>query len=129
MSWYGPLLVLREFAPCLVRVSVETELSCVQLLLFTFILSGHFMFFFLLSYSSKLLSLSSLAFFSASPYSLPLLPDSFAPYRYGHLQAINSTHLSWLWENAKVNVVESVQDTLTIIQERHGMRDSDHETA
>ena len=43
---------------------------------------------------------------------------------YGHLQAINRTHLSWEWENTHYNSSRSVfKDKLLIVQENHGMRD------
>ena len=41
---------------------------------------------------------------------------------YGHLQAINRTHLYWSWENTHDNVRTVFQDYLWIIQEKHGMR-------
>ncbi|KAM7438504.1 hypothetical protein ABFA07_012029 [Porites harrisoni] len=43
-------------------------------------------------------------------------------YGYGHLQAINRTHLYWSWENTHDNVRTVFQDYLWIIQEKHGMR-------
>ena len=42
---------------------------------------------------------------------------------YGHLQAINRTHLYWTWENTHENVRPVMQDYLWIVQEHHGMRD------
>lgn len=43
-------------------------------------------------------------------------------YGYGHLQAINRTHLYWTWENTHENVRSVMQDYLWIVQEHHGMR-------
>ncbi|KAL9987626.1 hypothetical protein ACROYT_G001967 [Oculina patagonica] len=48
-------------------------------------------------------------------------------YGYGHLQAINRTHLYWTWENTHENIRPVMQDYLWIVQEHHGMRDLDEE--
>lgn len=50
--------------------------------------------------------------------SLPLL------FSYGHLQAMNQTHLYWSWENTHENVRPVMQDYLWIVQEHHGPRPS-----
>lgn len=44
-------------------------------------------------------------------------------YGYGHLQAVNRTHLHWQWENTHHNNGSVFQDHLWIVQENHGMRD------
>ncbi|XP_068693924.1 acid phosphatase type 7-like isoform X2 [Montipora foliosa] len=43
-------------------------------------------------------------------------------YGYGHLQAMNKTHLYWEWENTHENNRSVFQDYLWIVQENHGMR-------
>ncbi|XP_058947647.2 acid phosphatase type 7 isoform X2 [Pocillopora verrucosa] len=45
-------------------------------------------------------------------------------YGYGHLQAINKTHMYWSWENTHENVRPAMQDYLWIVQEHHGPRPS-----
>ena len=47
---------------------------------------------------------------------------SFFFLSYGHLQAINETHLYWKWENTHYNSRSVFQDYLWIVQENHGMR-------
>lgn len=44
-------------------------------------------------------------------------------FSYGHLQAVNRTHLHWQWENTHHNNGSVFQDHLWIVQENHGMRD------
>ena len=48
-------------------------------------------------------------------------------YSYGHLQAINRTHLHWSWENTHENIRPVFQDYLWIVQENHGTRSAPEE--
>lgn len=50
------------------------------------------------------------------------LVTSVFDYGYGHLQAVNKTHLHWTWENTGVYLESGVQDFLWIVQGQHGMR-------
>lgn len=43
-------------------------------------------------------------------------------YGYGHLQAINRTHLHWKWENIHDKNRSVFQDHLWLVQENHGRR-------
>ncbi|XP_015766386.1 PREDICTED: acid phosphatase type 7-like isoform X2 [Acropora digitifera] len=51
------------------------------------------------------------------------LANYIKDYGYGHLQAVNRTHLHWQWENTHHSNGSVFQDHLWIVQENHGMRD------
>lgn len=44
-------------------------------------------------------------------------------FSYGHLQAINRTHLYWKWESTHYKKRSVLQDHLWLVQENHGRRD------
>lgn len=51
------------------------------------------------------------------------LAISCLSFSYGHLQAINRTHLHWKWENIHSKSRSVFRDHLWIVQENHGRRD------